>query len=340
METHSQPGADISLTPVVPQAAGFWRRSIAFSIDMLILGAISTALAALFINPLSQIGEWGRLLGFAMSSVYFAYFEGNQPIGQSPGKRVMKIKVIRYGRAGGSLTRGEAFVRYAVIGIPTALMGIAFIDVPAAHQMQFASMPVIWQINGLVISVWAFALGYLMVFNRRDRRSLQDFATSSVVVPVAISGLPLRPMAERTWVAMSVCAVVVTGGCLALGHWTEGLLTPYGESVQRAVSTAGGVRYSGVTVTRIWTGRESFEQTMIMVGVSDPGLVSDDGVRRIANLAFHAAPELATKQFVAVVCQQRATLGIGSWTNSYSRTLTPQQWATQSGVTVPGGGHG
>ncbi|WP_185732252.1 RDD family protein [Burkholderia sp. Bp8963] len=261
-------------------------------------------------------------------------------VGQSPGKRLMKIKVIIYGSTGGSLTRAGAWLRYAVIAVPTVLFGIAFIDVPAAYPVQYASMPVIWKLNGFVIFRWTFALGYLMIFNRRDRRSLQDFATSSVVVPVAVSGLAPRPMAKRHWAAMGVGAVVVGVGCMALNRWVSHLLVPYSESVLRAMSTVKGVRYSGVTVSNVRMARQSYQQTTITVGATDPGLVSEDGVREVANLAFRAAPELATQQFVAVVCQQRATLGIGSWTRGYSRALTPQQWATQAGVAVPGAGRG
>lgn len=340
MENHHQRGADIPGSPVVLRAAGFWRRLIAFLVDSLVLGAIGSTLAIFFIGPLSQMGEWGRLIGFAIGSAYFSYFEGGRPVGQSPGKRLMKIKVIRYGRAGGSLTRPGAWLRYVVIAVPTVLIGLAFIDIPSAHPVDYASTPLIWKLNGFVIFLWTFALGYLMIFNRRDRRSLQDFATSSVVVPVAVSGIAPQPMAERHWAAMAVGAVALGAGCMALNHWVEHLLVPYGEPIQRAMSTVKGVRYSGVTVTNVRTAQRAFQQTMIMVGTTDPGLVSEDGVRQIANLAFRAAPELATQQFVAVVCQQRATLGIGSWTRGYSRALTPQQWATQAGVVVPGTGHG
>lgn len=40
-----------------------------------------------------------------------------------------------------------------------------------------------------------------------------------------------------------------------------------------------------------------------------------------------------------IIGQQRATLGIGSWSRSYSRALAPEQWA-QAGVAVSGLGHG
>ncbi|KFG92326.1 hypothetical protein GQ56_0138035 [Burkholderia paludis] len=59
------------------EVAGFWRRTVAFGIDCIVLGLIGLALAVLFFNPLAEIGQWGRLIGFLIGLIYFGLMEGH-----------------------------------------------------------------------------------------------------------------------------------------------------------------------------------------------------------------------------------------------------------------------
>ncbi|MEX3693419.1 RDD family protein [Paraburkholderia sp. BR14263] len=76
-------------------AAGFWRRTAAFAIDGILLGLIGMVVIALGFEWLARIGTWGRLVGFAFGSLYFALMEGTGGRCQSFGKQALKIKVVR-----------------------------------------------------------------------------------------------------------------------------------------------------------------------------------------------------------------------------------------------------
>ncbi|MGH9179761.1 MAG: RDD family protein [Acidimicrobiales bacterium] len=96
--------------------AGFGERLVAALIDALLMGVVQLLLRALFDLFL------GSVLGIAVGVAYYAYFEGS-PSGQTPGKRVMNIRVIDF-LGGGPIDPGRAVLRYVarfVSGLPCGL---------------------------------------------------------------------------------------------------------------------------------------------------------------------------------------------------------------------------
>ncbi len=107
---------------------GFWRRSIAFLIDITILYIFSTALFAAWVTITHASVESQEffilsnttsetliriILPYYGTSVllnmtYFIYFHG--AIGQTPGKKLLGLKVID--TSGGTMTFGTAFLRW------------------------------------------------------------------------------------------------------------------------------------------------------------------------------------------------------------------------------------
>ena len=157
----TQSGAPPGQAPAVPRAemqaasgpsgprAGFWQRAAALILDSLILAVpyIILVIAGLSIGAVYAIA-------LVISIAYYVYFEGG-PTGQTPGKRVLGIRVIDL-RAGGPIGYGRAFVRFLVEAI---FSGILF-------------------------------LGYLWMLWDREKQCWQDKAASSVVVPV--DAYPIR----------------------------------------------------------------------------------------------------------------------------------------------------
>jgi uncharacterized RDD family membrane protein YckC len=100
------PGADTS-------RASFGQRLVAALLDGLLVGIV--------VSILTGAGEVGSGLGLLIGFVYYGYFEGG-PAGQTVGKRVMNIRVIRDG--GGELGWGTALIRHlcrALSAIPCLL---------------------------------------------------------------------------------------------------------------------------------------------------------------------------------------------------------------------------
>jgi uncharacterized RDD family membrane protein YckC len=128
--------------------AGFWIRVLAVLLDSIVLMVVGAVL-----NSLLGIGDgWGaadqfRGVGILVNLLYFGWFEGG-PAGQTPGKKLVGIRVIRFD-TGGPLGWGKAMLRY------------------------LASI-----LSGIVIG-----LGYLWMLWDREKQTWHDKLTETVVVP-------------------------------------------------------------------------------------------------------------------------------------------------------------
>ncbi len=96
--------------------AGFWIRFGAAVIDSLIIGVVSGVLRFAVGQIISS------LIGLVLSFAYFGFFEGG-PSGQTPGKKVCGIRVVR-AADGGPLGWSTALLRHLcsyVSAIPCGL---------------------------------------------------------------------------------------------------------------------------------------------------------------------------------------------------------------------------
>lgn len=134
----------------VDRYGGFWRRAIAFAIDMFILFFISMVLLvsgifALFIGSLSQDvqmirAEWvGLTVRFVLlygltvmvvQMLYFTYFHGNT--GQTPGKMLLGLQVLQ--ATGERVTYGIAFLRWVGYIISKMFFWLGFIWIGFDHK--------------------------------------------------------------------------------------------------------------------------------------------------------------------------------------------------------------
>ncbi len=148
----------------VDRYGGFWRRAIAFAIDMFILFFISMVLLvsgifALFIGSLSHDvqmlrTEWvGLTVRFVLlygltvmmvQMLYFTYFHGNT--GQTPGKMLLGLQVLQ--ATGERVTYGIAFLRWV----------------------------------GYIISKMFFWLGFIWIGFDHKKRGWHDYIASTVVI--------------------------------------------------------------------------------------------------------------------------------------------------------------
>ena len=111
-------GETISSVGVVPNLADFGTRFAAYFIDSVIL---------IFVNIFLLIFIYEEFLWFLMSllasAAYFTYFFGTT--GQTPGKQVMKIKVITVD--GSPLTYNKGFMRWIGYQVSGITLGIGFL---------------------------------------------------------------------------------------------------------------------------------------------------------------------------------------------------------------------
>ncbi|MDP9419112.1 MAG: RDD family protein [Actinomycetota bacterium] len=110
-------------------------------IDAILLGIVNTVVRALTDEAT------GLVLSFAVSFLYYGFFEGG-PSGQTVGKKVLDIRVVR-SIDGGPLGWGTALLR---------------------HLSSY-------------LSALPFALGYLWMLWDREKQTWHDKLSATVVVP-------------------------------------------------------------------------------------------------------------------------------------------------------------
>lgn len=127
------------------QRASFGRRLVAYLVDSIVLGIVYAILFGIF----GQAAAYG--IGLLVGLAYYAYFEGSAS-GQTPGKRMLGIRVYDFGSGGGSggIGFGRGLIRYL----------------------------------GKIISSIPCALGFLWMLWDKDKQTWHDKLASTVVVPV------------------------------------------------------------------------------------------------------------------------------------------------------------
>jgi uncharacterized RDD family membrane protein YckC len=122
--------------------ANFGQRLGAYLIDVIILAIPYGILLAIQLEP-----AVAYLISLVIGIAYFAYFEGSAS-GQTPGKRVLKIRVIDY-NTGAPIGMGRALIRYVA----------------------------------RIVSSIPCALGYLWMLWDREKQTWHDKLATTVVVP-------------------------------------------------------------------------------------------------------------------------------------------------------------
>lgn len=116
---------------MAPVYAGFWIRLLAYIIDALILGAITTPLSMFLVSM--GVGEQsGNLMGIIIGWMYFAVFESSDWRG-TPGKKALGLAVTD--EAGQKISVIRATKRYAAKILGALLLGIGIFMVAfTAHK--------------------------------------------------------------------------------------------------------------------------------------------------------------------------------------------------------------
>lgn len=311
----------------LPSIAGFWRRIAAFTLDALTLGLIGLAIGAVLGYPLASLGPWGRLLGFFVALTYFGFFNSRLAGGQTPGKRLLKIKVVD--AQGAPLSAKLSLLRFLPIG--------------AAWFLNNAQLPA-----SILLSPWAsvLALGvlglglcliYLFIFNRGSRQSLHDLMVGSFVVPTASSGSLAPALAGRpARVHLAICTVL-----LGLAAFTPLFTQQLGgeerfaqlSQVFRAVNAEPWVHASVVNQGKTYTssaaeGSRSSSHLSITAFSKDADIANESRARKLAFLALTTLPSARQLDLVQITIVHGYDIGIASAWRSHKTVRTPAQWLT------------
>jgi len=180
------------------QIAGFWRRLLAFVIDILVLKLVGICLGLFFSDYFIAIGPWGFTIGLCIALVYFTVMESSIGGGKSIGKTFLKLNVVS--RNGEYLGLTKSLVRSSFFCIP-------YFWSAATGLHSFTGYPF------LILTAIGTANVYLYLFNRKTRQILPDLIVQSLVVKAPKNReadfLKLSPFTKRVWRGHYAILVIV-----------------------------------------------------------------------------------------------------------------------------------
>ncbi len=165
------------------ETSKIWRRGLAFLIDSVILGIAGFIIANAFFNIFVSLGPYARFLGYAIAVFYYGYFNSEKRKGQTPGKYIMKIRVVN-GR-GEPISFETSLIRAAFLMLPLTLKQIGP-AIPAEYDApnQFLAM------LNFLITCLGTGIIYFFLFNRGTKQSLHDLICGTFVIKAVTEGPP------------------------------------------------------------------------------------------------------------------------------------------------------
>jgi uncharacterized RDD family membrane protein YckC len=121
----------VAMTYPTTEKIGFWRRFAAIFIDGVAVGIVGSILNSLVFGGDAVRGNGiTTLLGLA----YYLYFWSSYGHGQTPGSRVLGIRVVK--TTGAELTLTEAFIRYIgfILSCIVIFIGVIWVAFDANKQ--------------------------------------------------------------------------------------------------------------------------------------------------------------------------------------------------------------
>ncbi len=312
----SDPNPILAQVPSV--IAGFWRRLLAALIDALVMGAVGSILGLIFFDPLMRLGEWGPLLGFAISLPYFCLLNSSIGGGQTIGKRVFGVRVVN--ASGGLISPARAAVRYGVLSLPFFFDGM----LPPPSM----GWPVIRIAMEIIIAGAGLALPYLYIFNRATRQCLHDLIARTYVIDSATQGkVGVRPLWK--WHAIVIIALTLA----AIG---------YSEIIEPKLYRASGLSGISAVVEKLVKSKELYGASVGEItnwgssGASHRLIVSarwrgrPDNLPRaraeIASMVLDQAPDILGQDTLVITVSYGFNIGIASAWRSYGDSGTPAEW--------------
>ncbi|ASK30258.1 hypothetical protein CEY12_09080 [Chryseobacterium sp. T16E-39] len=150
----------------------FWSRIWALLIDSLILGIFGFILGFIFKNFFISLGESAKLIGWAISLIYFSVLNSSINKGQTFGKKMMSIQVVDI--KGNFISLKSSFIRALVLTAPFFLNGF---KIPGATAFSVVTI-----IQGIIIFSLGIGITIFYIFNKETRQSLHDLAVKTYVV--------------------------------------------------------------------------------------------------------------------------------------------------------------
>ena len=192
--------------------APVWRRCVAYFVYSVFLGIVGAGIGKIFYNRLLHLGIWGILVGFFVSSVYFASMDCSIGNGQTLGKRFLKVRLVNV--KGKSISFENALARYAIFAAPILAYGLKLPETRAPWVVTVMVFVIAYWIGGSTF--------YLILFERQNRQGLHDLAVGSYVVYADHEGpVESKSVTQLLWLILGTLLLALTVCAAIFNDWSE-----------------------------------------------------------------------------------------------------------------------
>lgn len=292
--------------------AGFWHRFFAFVIDGIIVAIPCFTAAEVFQGFLAHSPGWAALLGFAITTSYFAVFGSDLVDGQTFGMMATRARVVA--SDGSTLSLQRSFLRYTVLFAPFLLTSAVL---PAATPS-----PVAYVYETATAAAGTIII-YLAIFNRRTGQSLHDLATSTFVADSSGAGpVHADPFWKPHWAILLGLLMLGFISSLAVPHMSSTL----GEvmSVENSVAHTPGITEANVVI------KFSGNQSGIIVTTGCDQLSEDHtkAAARIVVAVLNGDAKAVEHDYIEIDCVKTVQVGFVKSTTHDPISHTPREWQT------------
>jgi uncharacterized RDD family membrane protein YckC len=292
-----------------------WRRLMAFIVDLIITGLPLWAVGLVFFEAMSDLGNSGVLIGWAVVLAYFGYFDSALGDGRSPGKHATGIVVV--GSDGTLLPPIRAVARAFVVTAPIFLTSLSVGTVNSVTTI----------LVGLLGSALSCTTVYLTLFNRRTGQAWHDLLVGAVVLRAG-RPLPVLPPIWR-WHWAVVAAI------LLLGMWNAAVDLLSGEVdegavVAREVERLPFVRAAEVaakgTTCDTCKDRRTTKVVSVNVLLRRQPADRDAALRQVVDAVFASGHPIVNEGRLRVVFVRGFNFGVVQFAKSEPMSADVAQW--------------
>lgn len=287
--------------------AGFWKRSLAFIIDLILLGFICFCIMLLLGDYYYQHPLLFSLLGYLLTLPYFMIGDSYILQGQTLGKKLLNINVATADQK--FLSLKQAFIRSSILLLLFCFNPLKFYIDNDVLRLAFE----------IFLIIFSAVFGYLYIFNRHTRQTLHDLLVKSYVFDLK------SPETEITkiWKYHYLFLVIF------IGLNITGVIVPYQESRVDPVAIKVNQLFAhSKDILQIKTGNFSSKGTPIHTFqfiVSNPDLVnSSEFEQNIYKTLVTQMPEIFTGQ-QRVEIQFLSCAQFGVYFRNYSKLIQPEE---------------
>jgi len=301
-------------------AASFWRRILAFLLDIVITAVPCALVGFTFYGFFGESKLAGDLLGFFITLPYFAILGSSLGGGQTLGQRIVHIRVVD--GEGRCLALGRSILRCLILLAPFQLSEAEIpISAPAALKMLVS-----W-----LLPVLGAVIVYLYLFNFRTRQSLHDLAVGAYVVDANTKGhIETGRFWKWHWAILgaglfagAVLTSVIYGGLGNGGAFGE--LT----RVQRAVLDSGKVQATLIQIGANRTNGQTTTRMVVTVNWNGQPRNYDLASTEIAAIVLRADPEASKFDYIGVGFTEGFKIGFMNFSKNRIVNRRPTDWATK-----------